>query len=310
MVPVIKTCQVRKKFKRSLAVNQASLTVCEGDIYGLIGQNGAGKTTIMRLIMGHIFPSSGSLEIMGRADLRGLIEGRKKIGALIEVPSIIPNMSSEENLQYTKRLYGIRENRVQEILKLVSLDSSRTKKARYLSLGMKQRLAIGNCLLIRPKVLLLDEPMNGLDPQGIVEIRNLLLQLNQKNNTTILISSHILSELEQVATKYAFIHNGELIEEINKNELMQKCETYIRIKSVDAAKIKILLEEKINLLDSIAVSDAEIQIHGSNHLFNQIQNCLSENKIAYHHMSIQSASLEEYYMKKTGGQKHEKPYEI
>lgn len=218
MKAIFKTNHITKKFGSNYAVKDLSLTIYEGDIYGFIGKNGAGKTTLIRMAAGLAAPTEGSMFLFGG---QNLVEARAKIGTVIESPALYPNMTARENLTAECKLKGVSTGRIPHILDVVGLADDR-KKAKNFSLGMKQRLAIAIALVGEPKFLILDEPTNGLDPEGIKEIRDLILDLNHNHKITVLISSHILSELSKFATRYGIIHNGQLIEEFTEEELLTR----------------------------------------------------------------------------------------
>ena len=206
---VLRTQGLTKQFGAKLAVNNVSMQIKKGDIYGFIGKNGAGKTTLMRLVLGAAMPTSGSIELFGGRESES--RARHRIGALLEYPCIYKNCSALENLRRFAILTGGDTAELEDILKLVGLGSTGGKKAGQFSLGMKQRLAIGIALLGHPEFLVLDEPINGLDPAGIKEIRDVILTLNQKKGVTFLVSSHLLDELSKIVTTYGIISDGALI---------------------------------------------------------------------------------------------------
>lgn len=214
---------LEKRYKKFMALSDFSIHIPKGSVYGLIGCNGAGKTTFIRLICGMQEPSGGSFSLYGATNKsKGIYEARKNIGAIIESPAIFRDMTAKENLNQQLLVLGIKgSGKADEILKLVGLSDTGRKKAGNFSLGMRQRLAIAIALCSDPDFLILDEPMNGLDPQGIIEIRELIQKLNKKGKT-ILISSHILDELSKVATHYGFVDGGKMIKEMNADELEDK----------------------------------------------------------------------------------------
>ena len=220
MSVILRTNHVTKRYGSRPVVSDLSMTIHKGDIYGFTGKNGAGKTTLIRMITGLAAPSDGNMLLFGKPDL---LEGRKKIGTVIESPAFYPGMTARENLTAQCRLQGEDSAQVDEILALVGLDDTGKKKARNFSLGMRQRLAIAIALIGTPELLILDEPTNGLDPEGIKEIRELILKLNKEKDITVLISSHILGELSKFATRYGIIHQGRLIEEFTEDELWERC---------------------------------------------------------------------------------------
>lgn len=223
---VLRTFGLSKKYKRQMAVNGADMTICRGDIYGFVGENGSGKTTIIRLITGLIFPYAGRFELFGKGnDSAEITQARRKVGAVVESPSIYLNMSAYDNLKTQCVILGIpADDRIAKTLDEVGLGDLLTDKKHVgnFSLGMRQRLGIAMALLGEPEFLILDEPMNGLDPAGIVEIRELILKLNRERGITFLISSHILSELSLVATKYGIISKGRIIKEITATQLQEE----------------------------------------------------------------------------------------
>jgi ABC-2 type transport system ATP-binding protein len=224
---ILKTHDLRKVYRKTKALDGVNLTIEKGDIYGFIGKNGAGKTTLIRLITGVAEPTSGSFTLFGESDPKAIIKARSQMAAVVESPALHMNLSAYDNLKLQCVLLGIKENHAQVIQRtlekvdLASLLVEKKKKAKNFSLGMRQRLGIAMALISNPTFLLLDEPNNGLDPEGIRDMRNLLLRLNQQEGLTILVSSHILSELSKLATRYGFIDKGKLIKEISQEELMR-----------------------------------------------------------------------------------------
>lgn len=228
MDTILVTNNLTKKYGKALAVDHVSMTVNRGDIYGFIGVNGAGKTTFMRMVCGLARPTEGKLELYHASDRKALQKARKKMGALIEHPALYPNMSALENLEVQKRYLGLKgkpasEDTLRDLLELVGLGDAAGKKAGAFSMGMKQRLGLAVALTGSPEFLVLDEPTAGLDPVGVVELRNLLLKLNQEKGLTIFFSSHDLSEMQRLATRYGFLEKGRLVREITAGELEQEC---------------------------------------------------------------------------------------
>ena len=217
---ILKTEKLTKTFKKQIAVNKLNITVNKGDIYGLVGRNGAGKTTFMKMIVGLLKPTSGKIELLGS---NNLLKQRQKIGCVIEMPALYPNITAQQNLTIQSMLVGNDDQEeIKRILELVGLKEVGKKKVKNFSLGMKQRLGIGIALIGNPEFLILDEPINGLDPIGVKEVRNLILKLNKNDGITILISSHILSELFKIANVFGIINKGELVTEIQKKDLDSK----------------------------------------------------------------------------------------
>ena len=228
---VLKTNALTKQYKNFKALNGITMHVPKGAIYGFVGRNGAGKTTLIRLICGMQFPTGGDFALYGvKSTERGISDARKRIGAVVETPSLFPDMTAEDNLKYQYRLLGLPDfSGIPALLRMVGLEHTGKKKTKDFSLGMRQRLGIAAALCGSPDFLILDEPINGLDPQGIIEIRELILRLNRERNITILISSHILDELARLATHYGFIDKGSIVREMSAEELEAACRKCIRI---------------------------------------------------------------------------------
>ena len=291
-----------KKYGKNLVVNNASFQLEKGKIYGFIGQNGAGKTTIIRMLAGYARPSSGNISIFGNGTAKGLSDGRKKIGFIVENPALYKNMNAYENMDIQKKLYGIKNDRLtDELLALVGLANVGKRKVKNFSLGMRQRLAIAMALVNNPEILVLDEPINGLDPMGIVEIRELLQKLNRERQITIIISSHILSELHQLATDYIFIHRGQIIKKLTQNELDRNCSSYVVLQAEDVAAAK-------ELLGRLGINGIEDGENGFMRFANtdmgkvrSIAQAFLDEKILLTHFSVQTVTLENYFVKLIGG---------
>lgn len=291
-----------KKYGKNLVVNNASFQLEKGKIYGFIGQNGAGKTTIIRMLAGYARPSSGNISIFGNGTAKGLSDGRKKIGFIVENPALYKNMNAYENMDIQKKLYGIKNDRLtDELLALVGLANVGKRKVKNFSLGMRQRLAIAMALVNNPEILVLDEPINGLDPMGIVEIRELLQKLNRERQITIIISSHILSELHQLATDYIFIHRGQIIKKLTQNELDRNCSSYVVLQAEDVAAAK-------ELLGRLGINGIEDGENGFMRFANtdmgkvrSIAQAFLDEKILLTHFSVQTETLENYFVKLIGG---------
>ena len=234
---VLKTNALHKHYKEFKALNGISMNVPKGSIYGFVGRNGAGKTTLIRLICGMQFPTDGEFEIYGVKNTdKAISDSRTRIGAVVETPSLFPEMTAQDNLKYQHRLLGLPSfDSIPGLLKLVGLENTGKKKAKDFSLGMRQRLGIAVALCGNPDFLILDEPINGLDPQGIIEIRELILKLNRERNITVLISSHILDELARLATHYGFIDKGTIVREMSSEDLESACRKCVRINVTDTS---------------------------------------------------------------------------
>lgn len=291
-----------KKYGKNLVVNNASFQLERGKIYGFIGQNGAGKTTIIRMLAGYARPNSGNISIFGDSSPKGLSDGRKKIGFIVENPSLYKNMNAYENIGIQKTLYGIKNDGLaDELLTLVGLANVGKRKVKNFSLGMRQRLAIAMALVNNPEILVLDEPINGLDPMGIVEIRELLLKLNSERKITIIISSHILAELYQLATDYIIIHRGQILEKLTLSELDKRCSNYVIMQpeNIPAAK---------ELLGRLGINNIEDGDNGFIRFINTdmsnvrtIAQAFLDEKILLTHFSVQTETLENYFVKLIGG---------
>lgn len=242
---VLKTNGLTKQYKKFKALNGLSMNVPKGAIYGFVGKNGAGKTTLIRIICGLQNPTNGDYEIYGMKNSdKGILGSRRRMGAVVETPSIQLDMTAEENLRQQYIILGMPSfDGIDNILKLVGLENTGKKKAKNFSLGMKQRLGIAIALCGDPDFLVLDEPINGLDPQGIIEVRELILKLNREKEITVLISSHILDELSKLATHYGFIDGGKIVREMSAEELEDACRKCVRIEVTDTKALTKVLEE-------------------------------------------------------------------
>ena len=299
---ILKTYNITKKYGNQVAVNNVNMTIKKGEIYGFIGQNGAGKTTLIRLITGLIHKTGGEIELLGATGENELNKSRTMVGSLIETPSFYTNMTARENLEVSRLVRNIPGKKcIDEVLELVGLKDVEKKKVKNFSLGMRQRLGIANALMGNPKLLILDEPINGLDPMGIVEIRELLKKINKEKDMTILISSHILSELSELATTYGIISNGKLIEEITAEELEEKCRQYIDLKVDDTSRAVTLLERELGISDYEVLEDKKIKVFSNLENVGEVNSILSKSGVIVQSISIKGENLEEYFMNKIGG---------
>jgi len=296
---IIEINQLTKQFKTKLAVEKASFKIFEGEIFGLIGQNGAGKSTLLKMIGGLIYPSSGEIYLFDRA-IHGNHSYFERMGLLIEEPGLYPHYTAYENLDFIAMSYGLkgRKKHVKYLMKLVGLDELNKTKVKNYSMGMKQRLGIAAALMGNPDILILDEPINGLDPQGIVEIRNLILELN-KMGMTIIISSHILEELSKVVTKYAILHAGGIIEINSREELLLRCEDRIEIDVDEAREVIPILEMQLNINKYRVIDDSTVYIYDTHVEKKQIIKLLVESGLSVHSITKHKQSLEEYFLERT-----------
>ena len=299
---ILKTYNITKKYGNQLAVDNVNMTIKKGEIYGFIGQNGAGKTTLIRLITGLIHKSAGEIELLGANGENELNKARTMIGSLIETPSFYTNMTARENLEVSRLVRDIPGKKcVDEVLDLVGLKDVEKKKVKNFSLGMRQRLGIANALMGNPKLLILDEPINGLDPMGIIEIRELLKKINKEKDMTILISSHILSELSELATTYGIISKGKLIEEITAKELSEKCRQYISLKVDDTSRAVTLLERELGISDYEVLENKNIKVFSNLDNVGAVNYLLSKSGVIVESINVKGENLEEYFMNTIGG---------
>lgn len=291
---IIETENLCKRYGKHYVVNNVNMHVEEGSVYGFVGENGSGKTTIMRLLMGLANATKGSYRLFGEDNKSHKIHDiRKQISAIVEAPSLVPTMNAKDNLKYAAMYYGIKDfSIIDDVLTQVGLEDTGNKKVKNFSLGMRQRLGIAVLLLNEPKLMLLDEPLNGLDPAGIAEVRDLIIKLNKKG-ITILISSHILSELEKVATCYGFIKKGNLLKEISAQDLADQCNKSISIKYDDMNKLEIALK-KIGIVQyKITTTHA--------YIYDEIKPTLLLKKLSNEGLEIDDiqtneSSVEDYYL--------------
>ena len=296
---VLKTENISKVYGTHRAVNKINMHIEKGAIYGFIGKNGAGKTTFMRMVAGLASPTEGSMELFGSKDLE---KQRKRMGTLIEHSGVYNNMTAKENLEIVRRILGITEKKtVDEMLEFVGLGATGKKKVKNFSMGMKQRLGIAISLLCNPDFLILDEPINGLDPEGIREIRELLLKLNRERGITILISSHILGELSKIATHYGIIRDGELIEEFEAENLQERCRRCQKL-IVDNDELAVsLLEEKLSIHNYDVPQQGVIRVFESFELQEQMNRELILGGVNIKESYMAGQDLEGYFMDLLGG---------
>ena len=297
METVLRTVGLTKRFGRASAVDHVSMTVNKGDIYGFIGKNGAGKTTFMRVVLGLSAPTEGTVELFGGLSPE---EAGKKIGALIEAPGIFPNCTAKENMKRFAILKDEDESKIDGLLDFVGLGDVGNKKAGKFSLGMKQRLGIAIAMLGAPELLILDEPVNGLDPTGMKEIRDLILRLNREKGITVLISSHLLDELSKIVTRYGIINNGVLVDEIDASEMKAKTGHRLIIVVDDVEKAVSLLEKEVGR-DSIGINGHAIGLSSGLDRTAELNALLVKNGVAVSSLSVKTDGLEKYFIEKVGG---------
>lgn len=296
---VLKTENITKVYGNHKVVDSVSMHVKKGAIYGFIGKNGAGKTTFMRMVAGLTAPAEGKIELFGSGELE---KQRLRIGTLIENPGVYVNMTAKENLEVIRRNFGITEKQaVDDMLEFVGLTGTEKKKVKNFSMGMKQRLGIAISLFRNPDFLILDEPINGLDPEGIIEIRELLLKLNQEKRITILISSHILGELSKIATHYGIIRNGALIEEFDTGELDERCRRCQKIFVDNENLAANILEEKLHINSFDIPEQGVLRIFEQFDDLEQINRELIINGVNIKESYLAGQNLEGYFMELLGG---------
>lgn len=297
---LLQTRALTKQYGRNRAVDQVSMHIKKGAIYGFIGRNGAGKTTTLRMISGLASPTAGEIELFGCRG-RELSRIRSRVGCLIEGPGLYGSMSARDNLKMKSMLLGVyKRGYEEELLNIVGLGGVGKKPVKRYSLGMKQRLGIALALVGEPDLLVLDEPINGLDPQGIAEVRDTVLKLNRERNMTILISSHILEELSKIATDYGIIHNGTLLQELTNEELMEKCSERLEVTLDDP-------ERAVPVMDRLGIKRYQVADREHIYIFERLEESAALNMafakagIPVRGISVTNEELETYFLKLTGG---------
>ena len=300
----IQTIGLCKRYGNKNAVNNLSIQVPKGSVYGFIGRNGAGKSTTQRMICGLANPTAGEIKLFERPVTDPAV--RRKIGTLIEQPGIYPGMSALENVILQGYSIGLEnpQKSALEALDAVGLSKAVKKKAKHLSLGMKQRLGLAIAMLGNPELLILDEPINGLDPEGIVQLREVIANLHRERGVTIFISSHILGELSKIATHYGIIKDGELIEQTSAEELANKRKDYLTVKVEDAPKAAQLLSKELHIPAMEVVSSREIHLPGFKDTA-AVNRILYSNNYNVEEVFLHQQDLEEYFIELMGGTDHE-----
>ena len=294
---IIETRGLIKRYGDQVSVSNLDLHVQKGRIYGLLGRNGAGKTTTMKMLLGLTAPTSGTVSLFGQPLKGNETRILPRIGSLIESPGFYPNLTGTENLQIFARLRGLKSpNYIKSALELVNLPYRDKKRYAQYSLGMKQRLAIALAVMHDPELLILDEPINGLDPEGIVEFRELLLRLNRERQTTILISSHILSELSALATHYAFIDRGRMLETISAADLRERCRDCLELRVDDAARAAHVLEEQLGTRDFEVLPQERLRLYAFLDQPQTVNRVLMEQGVGLISAQQKDSNLEDYFL--------------
>ena len=302
---VLQTNNLTKKYGGFTALDNVSIQLEKKHIYGFIGENGAGKTTLMKIITGLSFPTAGTYSILGKASPRDREKMRRHIGSMIEDPALYPHYTIRQNLELQRTLVGNPDKAVcDEVLDLVGLADVKHKRVRTLSMGMKQRLSIAMALIGKPQILLLDEPVNGLDPKNIVALRNLLQRLAEEKEITIFISSHILSELYLLATDYIFIHKGKILDVLTHKELEAKCRKYIRVKTDSVPMALTILDKTLDNPEYKVVAENTIHIYSHMDHVAKISKAFVAHEIVVTELSVTEQTLEDYFMTITGGNRY------
>lgn len=300
--PVLVIRSLTKRYGHAAAVEGVDMTIEKGQIYGLVGRNGAGKTTIIRMVTAQTPPTAGEIELFGAADPKALSAARARTGAMVETPSFYPYLTARENLEYYRRQRGIPGTGcVDRVLSQVGLGDVGKKKFKQFSLGMKQRLGLALALMNSPELLLLDEPINGLDPEGIVEFRNLLLELNRREQTTILISSHILTELSNVATHYGFLDKGHMLEQVSAKALADKCRACLELRVDDASRAAMVLERELGTRDYEVLPSNVLRLYDHLERPEQVNAALMTAGVALYGAESKNMDLEDYFLGLIGG---------
>ena len=293
---------VTKEFKNKAVLKGVSFNIEAGDIYGLIGENGAGKTTLLKLIVNLLKPTSGNIQVLGKEIKKDSYDYLRNIGALIDEPVFYKKLTLYENFKVHCEYLGFYdEEKLESGLKRVGLHNKKDRKIKELSFGEKQRLAIAYALITEPELLILDEPTNGLDPIAIVELREILLKLNREFNTTIIISSHAINELETLVNKVMFLKNGEIVEDGLLEEIKEKCSVYIEIEVEDYSKALAILEKELNIRNMKLINKGTIRVYEALEERKKILSTLVKSDVEVLSFNMVQISLEEYFIKKVRG---------
>lgn len=298
---VIELKNISKKYGKATVVDNFSLNVEKGHICGLIGPNGAGKTTIMKMMAGLASPTSGEIGFFGKNDNLDL--SRKRMAFMLEAPIIDKSMNARQNMEYVRYVKGVADKKkIDKMLDFVGLHDVGKKAAGKFSLGMTQRLGIAMALLTEPEIMVLDEPVNGLDPEGIVEIRLMLKKLSEEKNVTIIISSHILSELSELCTDFSIINHGKQIENLSRDELMAKCRSYYAIRTNDINRTAAVIEDKLGTKQYKVIHGDEIRLFDFLDNIEKVSKTITDNGLILTKFISEGESLEEFYLSKVGAE--------
>lgn len=293
---------VTKEFKNKAVLKGVSFNIEAGDIYGLIGENGAGKTTLLKLIVNLLKPTSGNIQVLGKEIKKDSYDYLRNIGALIDEPVFYKKLTLYENFKVHCEYLGFYdEEKLESVLKRIGIHNKKSKRIKELSFGEKQRLAIAYALITEPELLILDEPTNGLDTIAIVELREILLKLNREFNTTIIISSHAINELETLVNKVMFLKNGEIVENGLLEEIKEKCSVYIEIEVEDSSKALAILEKELNIRNMKLINKGTIRVYEALEERKNILSTLVKNDVEVLSFNMVQISLEEYFIRKVRG---------
>lgn len=301
MAEILQVSNLGKQYAERWAVKDLNLSINPGEIYGFLGRNGTGKTTTIRMIVGLIKPTTGNIKLFGEPREKSGPVVFNRIAATIEYPGLYPNLTARENLLYYARVRGIQETQIDDVLTLFGLMDAADRVARGFSLGMKQRLGLARAMLHQPELLILDEPTNGLDPAGIKEIRESIRRINQERNVTIMLSSHILSEVEQVSTRVGIIHKGNFVDEFTLQDFHRQSEQYLHIGVSNTEHACRILKEKLGIIHCQTAPANTLRVTDTNSNAATINRTLIENGIDVTHLSAFKETLEDRFMRLTGG---------
>lgn len=297
---ILRVSNISKIYGKHKALDKVSIEIKRGMVYGIIGANGAGKSTFMRTVMGLISTDEGDIELFGETGPKGLQRARRKMGQSIETPALYPELTAYKNMQVQAANGGVGDREIDELLSMMNLGGTGKKKVKNFSLGMRQRLAIACTLVTNPEFLILDEPINGLDPSGIVEMREIIQRLVTERGMTVLLSSHILDELSQIATHYGILHDGKLINELSRDELSEVTRQYIELETNSSEKAVTVLDE-LNIKDYEVISSTVINIYERLDDAAKINHALVSAGVKVSRIATTRQKLEDYFLQLTGG---------